>query len=236
MFRWTFLFISFSLLILYSNVTAEGVEYPSGKNTTLSPPEISCQKPNQLLPQDGTIPAHFSCIRDELDSGPRIAVFPVTIVVDSSCEQAINIANEGDELLSWDTEKEADWISCDPERGELRPNEDTELFLFLNGEDLNRGIHEERLHILSNATNNHHVVIIVIFRKDCSQPPRWIEVPHRVTVYAMEYIEFMVRGINKKREKKKHEILWSKKEKISARLIESDKKLLYITNGKTQFP
>ena len=191
----TILFLSSILLLMVFHESSaernasisQKQEIPTPSTTTIQekyPPFIASQSFFHYNPIN----------RDNIDSEPRIVVFPTSIVTDSSSEHAINIANEGDETLSWTTETEARWISCDPEEGELRPYEDSELFVTLDGEDLQRGVHDANLYIHSNDQQDSCVTVTITFLKEFSLPPRWIEIPHHIEAYVTELVTFMVRG------------------------------------------
>jgi predicted outer membrane repeat protein len=113
-------------------------------------------------------------VRDVQGDGEAIIFTePDNIVAEGSSEHVINIANEGDRRLRWRTVFEAEWMTCDPERGFVEIGGDTDLFVVIDAENLDFGIYEDVLHIASNDRNNPEIPIPI--RLTIS--PRIINVP-----------------------------------------------------------
>ncbi len=104
---------------------------------------------------------------------PEIFVDPEVIDAVGSSEHVINIANSGERVLWWRTNVEVDWISCEPWHGDLGLDEDIDLFVTLNAEGLEPGIHEDILWIMSNDPDRREVQVQVTLQVE----GRMIQVP-----------------------------------------------------------
>jgi len=81
---------------------------------------------------------------------PLILVDPGLIEAEGSSEHVINISNVGEGILWWRTAFAANWVSCDPSRGNIEPESDQDVFVIIDAEDLRPGVYEDVLRILSN--------------------------------------------------------------------------------------
>lgn len=101
---------------------------------------------------------------------PRIVVDPLSIETDLNPveihEFVVNIANEGDELLTFNIQLEylagdEGWIEFDPDAGEIEPDEDMDAIVTLDFTGFNAGDYEADLHILNNDPENEDVAVNV---------------------------------------------------------------------------
>jgi len=96
------------------------------------------------------------------DNGvPVIVVVPEVIEAEGSSEHVLNISNEGDGQLWWHTEVDAEWITCQPERGVLEPETDMDAFVLINADGLRPGFYDEVLVISSNDPERREIQIPV---------------------------------------------------------------------------
>ena len=95
---------------------------------------------------------------------PLLEVDPVSIEAEGSSEHVINLGNDGDGRLWWRTLIDAEWITCDPQHGNLRPGGDMDIFVELNDENFDPGMYEAVLVIDSNDPENPNFEINISMR------------------------------------------------------------------------
>lgn len=127
---------------------------------------------------------------------PIIIVDPGFIEAEESSEYVLNIANDGDGQLWWRAEAGCEWINLDPRRGIVGPAEDVDLFVILDAEDLDNGVYEDDLRILSNDPENPVITVDVTLFVGGGDRPEWTETPESITVRETELILFDIRGVD----------------------------------------
>lgn len=93
------------------------------------------------------------------EGAPIIIIDPEALEGEGDSEHVLNITNEGNSPLWWRFFSDVDWISCDPNRGMLEQFEDMDAFILLEADDMEDGIYDADLHVLSNDPENWDVIV-----------------------------------------------------------------------------
>ncbi len=106
-----------------------------------------------------------------------IVVDPMEIDSENGGEYAIEIKNEGNIDLNWDTDLEllageAGWIEYEPQRGTISRGDSAEVNLTLSIAEMSAGDYEANLHFESNDEQNPDVVVNIVMH--CNRS--WIAV------------------------------------------------------------
>ncbi len=94
---------------------------------------------------------------DHDEADPVIIVEPQSIRAEGSSEHFINISNGGEGRLWWRASVDsvdAEWVSFDPQNGVLHFGSDSDIFVTLDVDDFDPGVHEAILIINSNDPEN----------------------------------------------------------------------------------
>ncbi len=89
-----------------------------------------------------------------VDGETDMFVDPDFIEVDEPGEYVFNITNEGENRLLWQSSCNVDWITCDPDRALLEPDNDIDVIVEITDEGLNDGVNRGEIIILSNDRND----------------------------------------------------------------------------------
>ncbi len=98
-----------------------------------------------------------------VDGETDMFVDPDFIEVNEPGEYVFNITNEGENLLLWHAICNVDWITCDPNRALMDPDNDIDVIVEITDEGLNDGLNRGEILILSNDRNDPEFRIPVLF-------------------------------------------------------------------------
>ncbi len=108
---------------------------------------------------------------------PVIVVDPEFIEAEGSSEHVVNISNDGEGVLWWITINNTDWVTIDPQRGRVDPGGDTDFFVTINAQGLERGVYEEIFRVLSNDPEQREVEIEITLLVEEFEPRPILHVP-----------------------------------------------------------
>ena len=132
------------------------------------------------------------------DQGEPSQLFfdPEVLTVEEPAEYVINIVAEGDRSLIWEITPDAAWLSVEPSEGLLYPDQDTDVFVLVSVEELDRGRYTTDLIFRANNPNGREFVVETILHLGGGSQPRWEVLPDEFSIIEGDRLNFVVEGFD----------------------------------------